>query len=180
MKHLLLFIFFCSFSWYYSQTITITGMDENKKSEVLLSDNTKIDVWFDYNTFDITNKEFKFKDREIFAQTKIGDYGIDEINLNNKFKLKYKFKRKENKVFALDSENNIAFETNLKFNTANKSLLEGFEIVKNNSNSTLVESWIVLATLNKLYESQKKVALRMMLESAVFGGAVGVVHGVTK
>ena len=99
MKHLLLFIFFCSFSWYYSQTITITGIDENKKSEVLLSDNTKIDVWFDYNTFDITSKEFKFKAREIFAQTKIGDYGIDEINLNGKSKLKYKFKRKENKVF---------------------------------------------------------------------------------
>ncbi len=180
MKYLLFFIFLCSCGLYNGQTITIYSLDENKKSEVLLSDSTKIAVWFDYHTFDITGKEFKFKDREIFGQTKIGDYGIDELKLKDNTKLKYKFKRKENKVLALNEDKNIAFEANLIFNKNNNNLLERFEVLRNSSNSSLVESWITLATLNKLYGSQKKAALRMMLESVVFVGTAGVVQGVSK
>ena len=180
MKYLPLIIFLCSFGLYNGQIIKIFSLDESKKSEVVLSDSTMIAVWFDYNTFDITGEDFRFKDREIFQQTKIGDYGIDELKLKDNTKLKYKFKKKENKVFALDEDKNIAFEANLKFSKNNSNLLERFEILRNSSNSALVESWITLATLNKLYGSQKKAALRIMLESVVFGGTVGVIHGVSR
>ena len=75
----------------------------------------------------------------------------------------------------INNNKSTVFEGKMIFD-ADNSILKEIKVVKNDLNSEIVESWLALATIERLYGTERKQFLRGVVDGAVFGIAWGLIQ----
>lgn len=166
-----------------AQDIIVKDLNHNSSSIVLSNDDT-ININFQPKYFNIEGIKFNFKERTIFSdkeqQREIGKYGIDQLILNDGRNFSFKFDKRKNTIQIKDKNKNIVFIGDLKFHDRKKRILDKIIISKNTVNSEIVEYWISLCTMNKLYGNQNKEFFKQIVDGFIFGATASAVSGVIK
>jgi len=173
MKKIHLYLFFIISGYLNAQNIVIENITDNK-STVSISNGKEVNVKFD-NYFRVeTDNSFGLVNYKVHSENSgnnlIGKYNKRKIKFDDGNKYLFKFNKKNSKVFLLDNNKKTVFEGDMIFDN---SILKEIKIVKNDINSEIVESWLALATIERLYGTERK----MMLESIVEGAIIGAFWG---
>jgi len=176
MKHIYIFIFFIIFGKVNAQNIVIENITDNK-STVSISTGKEVNIKFDNYFRAETDKSFGLVNYKIHSENSgnnlIGKYNKRKIKFDDGNKYFFKFDKKNSKVFLLDNNKKQVFEGEMIFDDNN--ILKEIEVVKNDLNSEIVESWLALATIERLYGIERKMLLSSVIEGAAFGFFAGLV-----
>lgn len=174
MKFIFLYLFTILSISVNSQTIKIDNISGNK-SKIRLSNNKEISITFDNYCRAETNDSFNLINYKIYADhvnnKEIGKYNKTTIQFDNGNKYRFKLDKKNKSVLVLDNNKNTVIEGKMFFDEdkTKEFYLKEIKILKNNLNSEIIESWLTLVTIERLYGSEKKELTKNFIEGAVIG-----------
>lgn len=172
MKGILSFVFFTfSICITFSQEITIRSLIDNK-SEVRISNGEIVKISFgDY--FRAEGETFNLVDYYVYSDSlshnRIGKYGKNRLKIDGNKRYKYKLDRKSERVFVYDKDKNVVFEGRLVYNN-NFGYLKSIELVSNQTDSGVIEAWVALSTIQRMYGGESKE----LIDNIIFGVLLGL------
>lgn len=184
MKLIFTFVFLLfAFLAVNAQNILVKDIKERSAS-LVLSNNETILIKFNQKEFNVEGSLFYFKDLSIFSdsaqQNKIGKYEIDQLILNDGRTFTYKFDKRKNTIQIKDKNKDIVFLQGLKFLDSKKKILDKIIISKDSIHSEIVEYWLSLCIMNKLYGNQNKELFKQLMDASIFGATVGTIQSSIK
>lgn len=168
-------LFTFSISSIQAQNITVQNISSNK-SVVQVSDKESVRISFD-NYFRAEAETFNLVNYYIYAdslnQNKIGKYSKNRLKFNDGRHYKYKLNKKNNNILVYDKEKNIVFNGKLIYDE-NFGYLKSIEVLKNETDTKIVEAWATLSTIHKIYSNESKDLKDNFLLGALIGAGLGV------
>ncbi|MBP0613920.1 hypothetical protein J8J42_12815 [Chryseobacterium sp. cx-311] len=175
MKKAILIFFYLIFLHVNAQEIIVKNISK-EMSTVQLFNNEIVNIFYDYHDFDLEGGTYTFKNLSVYSQDfklkKIGKYGIDQLVLDNGERYKIKVKKEKKKVIVLNSRNESVLEGDLLFDELHA--LKKINITESKIHSEILEPWVALVTINRLYGTQNKALVKTLLGGAIFGATAGI------
>ncbi|WP_370897454.1 hypothetical protein [Chryseobacterium gossypii] len=169
------------YSLFNAQNIEFNRVDGHSANATI--GNKSLKAFYRNKDFDLESENLIFKDLKVYPgklnSPEIARYGVDKLIDSSGISYSFKIDKKNKKVTVFDENKNTVIEADLIFDPENPEVLKEINLVKNSNPSELLNAWITLATMNRLYGNKNNEFLKGLFKSAVFGATVGVINGVT-
>lgn len=179
MKRVLLVVFFTfSICFTFAQEITFISLTDDK-SEVQISNGELVKMSFgDY--FKAEGETFNLVNNNVYSDSlnhnKIGQYRKKRLKKDGNKRYRYKLDNRNERVLVYDKDKNLVFEGRLIHNDK-FGYLEAIDIETNETASEIIESWVVLSTLQHFYDKNNDDFINDLLLGFLIGLGISIGGG---